>query len=113
MSERSRMLQLVEGQRPAPPIAPLHIEIAPTKAKVIVLPGKFRGPEYIQTHVSYVVRMSAEKGEQHIVRNLSAIEDKLRELGIDEPTIAAELRSIEGAVRAEMWRQVLLPEDGT
>lgn len=110
MSDRSHMLQIVEEQRPSSH-GRLHIEIAPPRAKVILLPGRFRGPEYIRTHVSYVVKMDAEQGEQHIVRNLGAIEDKLRELGVNEPEIASELRSIEGAVRAELWRQVLLPEE--
>lgn len=103
--------QMIKPTRKADAL--LHVEIARPIAKVMVLPGRFRDEAYIRTHVSYVVRMEAEKGERHIARNLSAIERKLREMGVDEAEVAAELRMIGGAVRAELWRQILTPDDDT
>jgi hypothetical protein len=90
----------------------LHFHIATPTAKVMLIPGQFRGAEYVRRHVEYVVAMGAEKGEAHIVRNLGAIERTLREMGVDDAAVAAELRTIEGRVRAELWWQILTPEGG-
>jgi hypothetical protein len=87
----------------------LHIEIAPRKAKIIPLPGRFRGAEHVRSHVDYVLTLNAERGEQHVRRNLRAIRRTLEELGVDDDAIIAEVRRFEAAVRAELWRQVLLP----
>ena len=118
MTDRRGVAEIAAGRRPSARglssltgKPALHVEIAEPGAKVMLLPGKFRGAGYIRTHVAGVVEMGAEKGERHIVRNLAIIRDRLEELGIDEPAIAAELRRIEGAVRAELWRQILLPEE--
>lgn len=92
--------------------ATLKVKIAEPGAKVFLLPGTFRGADYIKMHVEGVVEMGAEQGERHIWRNLRAIEDKLRAMGVDQASIAAELRRIEGQVRAELWRQILLPDGG-
>ncbi|WJR74914.1 DUF6074 family protein [Bradyrhizobium sp. NP1] len=87
----------------------LHIQIADPKAKVMLLPGRFRGSDYIKRHVEYVLTRDAEQGEQHVRRNLGAIRRTLEEMGVDQAAIDAEVRSIESSVRAEIWRQVLLP----
>jgi Family of unknown function (DUF6074) len=117
MSERKRLTRIAADHRPAAAPrsadAPFHIEIARPSAKILILPGRFRGAAYVKTHVQYVVRMEAEKGERHIRRNLGAIEAKLREMGVGDAAITAELREIESAVRAELWRQILTPEDDT
>jgi hypothetical protein len=88
----------------------LHIHIAPPRAKVLLLRGRFRDAAYVRTHVGYVVDMGAERGEQHIVRNLDCIRRNLDEMGVDRNVIDQEVRSIEAAVRAELWRQILLPD---
>ena len=87
----------------------LHIEIARPTAKVL-LKRPFRDAAYIRTHVSYVVKESAEQGEQHIIRNLLSIRRKLDEMELDREIIEREMREIEAAVRAELWRQILTPE---
>jgi Family of unknown function (DUF6074) len=111
MTGRLRIEKLAAATAPKQPQEPiLHVEIAPRTARVLLMRGRFRGAEYIQRHVGYVVAMGGKKGEEHIGRNLYAIERKLRQIGIDEATIAAELQSIEGAVRAELWRQILTPD---
>ncbi|WP_354124603.1 DUF6074 family protein [Bradyrhizobium sp. LA6.10] len=87
----------------------LRIRIAEPKAKVMLLPGRFRGAEYVKRHVKFVIRLEAERGEQHVQRNLDAIRRRLDEMGVGKRDADREVRSIEGAVRAELWRQVLLP----
>jgi hypothetical protein len=87
----------------------LHVRIASAGARVMLLPGHFRGATYIQNHVEYVLSRDAEQGEQHVQRNLGAIRRTLDEMGVDKEAIDAEVRRIEAAVRGELWRQVLLP----
>jgi hypothetical protein len=117
MRPKDRLAGIAAGNHPtaiapARPAAVLKVKIAEPGAKVFLLPGKFRGADYIKMHVEGVVEMGAEQGERHIWRNLRAIEDKLRAMGVDQASIAAELRRIEGQVRAELWRQILLPDGG-
>jgi Family of unknown function (DUF6074) len=88
----------------------LHVRIAEPKAKVMLLPGRFRGTGHVKRHVEFVLTRSAEQGEQHVQRNLRAIRRTLEEMGVDQEAIDAELRTIEAAVRAELWQQVLLPD---
>jgi Family of unknown function (DUF6074) len=112
MSKRADLARIAAVDRPpkAASLPARHVEIVLPRAKVRILPGRFRGAKYIRTHVSYVVGMGAEKGEQHIARNLGAIEHTLKDMGVDEQEIVDELRRIESAVRAELWRQVLTPD---
>jgi len=92
-------------------VAPVnhHQHIAEPKGRVVLLPGRFRGAEYIKRHVSYVVAMDAERGEHHVQRNLVAIRRRLDEMGVDRSDADREVRTIEAAVRREIWQQVLLP----
>ncbi|WP_456719673.1 MULTISPECIES: DUF6074 family protein [unclassified Bradyrhizobium] len=83
--------------------------VAGPTAKVMLLPGRFRGADYVRRHVSYVVAMDAECGEQHVQRNLDAIRRRLDEIGVDKRDANREIQTIEAAVRREIWRQVLTP----
>ena len=91
-----------------------HCRPAPSAPRrptaTVLLLGPFRDAAYVRQHVAFVVRESAEKGEEHIIRNLLSIRHKLEVMGIDRRAIDREVDRIEGAVRAELWRQVLLPE---
>jgi hypothetical protein len=114
MIEKATVTRLVQQARHKlhPATAPrdprLHIHIAPPRAKVL-LKRPYRDGEYVRRHVGYVVEMGAEEGEAHIVRNLNCIRRNLEEMGIDRGVIDQEVRSIGAAVRAELWRQILLP----
>lgn len=112
MTTKSAIISVVRDARRA--IAPEASSTAERgftgpKAKVLLLPGRFRDAAYVRRHVAFVVGLDAERGEQHVQRNLDAIRRRLDEIGIDREAIDAEVRSIEGAVRAELWRQILLP----
>jgi hypothetical protein len=116
MTETSAVAQLVREARhklqaaSAPRDPRLHIHIAPPMAKVLLLQGRFRDAAYVRRHVEYVLSRDAEQGEQHVRRNLGAIRRTLEEMGVDKKAIDAEVRAIEAAVRAEIWRQVLTPD---
>lgn len=109
---RDRFASIAASHRPAaasPATSPrLHVEIAPRKAKILLLPGLFRGVGHVRRHVDFVLTLDAERGEQHVQRNLRALRRTLDELGVDPTTAEHEVRRFEGAVRAELWRRVLL-----
>jgi hypothetical protein len=116
VTARSIVSGVVRGARRA--VAPdvrqdgdprLHVRIAEPKARVILLPGRFRDAVYVRRHVEFVLSRSAEQGEQHVKRNLSALRKNLDDMGVDQNAIDAEVRRVEAAVRAEIWKQVLLP----
>jgi Family of unknown function (DUF6074) len=90
--------------------ARLCVRIDLPGAKVRLLPGHFRDAGYIRGHVEHVLSRSAEQGEAHVRRNLRCIRGNLEAMGVNRPEIDAEIRRIEAAVRAEIWRQVLLPD---
>lgn len=88
----------------------LHVHVAEPTAQVMLLPGRFRDDSYVRRHCAYVVAMDAERGEQHVRRNLNAIRRTLDEMGVDPAVVDREVRSIEARVRAELWRQILTPD---
>jgi len=89
--------------------SPKVYRTAKPKARVLLLPGHFRGADYIRRHVEFVVGLDAERGELHVQRNLDAIRCRLDEMGVDKRDADREVRSIESAVRAEIWRRILTP----
>ena len=89
----------------------LPVQLSPQRAIVLLKPP-YRDAAYVRRHVEYVVAMGAERGERHVRANLECIRENLEALGIAQRDIDLEVRRIEGAVRAEIWRQVLIPDDG-
>ncbi|MDH2341500.1 DUF6074 family protein [Bradyrhizobium sp. SSUT77] len=112
MTKKSAVLSVVRDVRravaPADP-ASGRAAVTGSSAKVTLLPGRFRGAEYVKRHVAFVVGLDAERGEQHVQRNLDAIRRRLAEIGVDRDDADREVRTIEAAVRREIWQQVLLP----
>ncbi|WP_219680833.1 DUF6074 family protein [Bradyrhizobium canariense] len=107
---KQRFSAIAASHRPstAPPSPPLHVEIAPRRAKILLLPGHFRGAADVKRHVDFVLTLDAERGEQHVQRNLRALRRTLDELAVERATAEREVRRFEGTVRAELWRRVLL-----
>ena len=69
------------------------------KAKVLLLPGRFRDAAYVRRHVAFVVGLDAERGEAHVQRNLDAIRRRLNDSASTGADADREVRSIEAAVR--------------
>ncbi|MCK1474904.1 MULTISPECIES: DUF6074 family protein [unclassified Bradyrhizobium] len=114
MADTSAIRVVRDARREAAPVdmtsdPRLHVQIAIRQAKVILLPGRFRDAAYVRRHVEFVLTRPAEQGEQHVRRNLSALRKNLEDMGVDQIAIDVEVRRVEAAVRAEIWKQVLLP----
>lgn len=116
MTDRATLARLAHDARPNPaaPVRRLHERRLPVRvdlpgAKVMLLPGKYRDAAYVQRHVEHVLSRPADQGEAHVLRNLRCIRQNLEAIRVCQTEIDAEVNRIEGAVRAEMWRQVLLP----
>jgi len=114
MTDRATLARLAHDARPNPaaPVRRLHEQQLPVRvdmpgAKVMLLPGKYRDAAYVQRHVEHVLSRPADQGEAHVLRNLRCIRQDLEAMGIGPAEIAKEVCRIEGAVRAEIWRQVL------
>lgn len=109
MTKKSAVIGVVRDvRRTIAPTARSSPKQSGPEAKVLLLPGRFRGPAYIARHVEFVLGLDAERGEAHVRRNLDAIRCRLDELGVDRDYADREVRSIESAVRRELWRQILL-----
>lgn len=113
MTKKSAVIGVVRDVRRA--IAPaasskMRRSFIGSKAKVLLLRGKFRDARYVERHVSFVLGLDAERGEAHVQRNLDAIRRRLDELGVDREDAHREIRHIEAAVRREIWQRVLLPQ---
>ncbi|QIG96294.1 DUF6074 family protein [Bradyrhizobium sp. 6(2017)] len=112
MTDKSAVRSVVHDVRRD--VAPVDRDVdnrrvaAPT-AKIMLLPGRFRGADYVRRHVSYVLTRPAEQGERHVQDNLREIRRLLDEIGVDKREADQEIRTIEAAVRREIWRQVLTP----
>jgi hypothetical protein len=86
----------------------LQVKIELPGAQVMVLPGRYRTAGQVRSHVDYVLSLDETHGEAHVQKNLDCIRSNLREIGVSDTEIDAEVRLIESAVRREIWRRVIL-----
>jgi hypothetical protein len=114
MTDKATLARLARDARPGAatpahrayePRLPVRVDLP--GAKVMLLKGRYRGAEYVRVHVEHVLSRPADQGEAHVLRNLRCIRQNLEAIGVSQAEIDAEVRRIEGAVRAEIWRQVL------
>lgn len=110
MNERLAAIAAKYRRASHSPSHQLHIDLSLPKAKVLLLPGRFRTHHHVKRHVDYVITLAPDAGEQHVQRNLRALGMTLAEMGVDTAAANRELRRFEAAVRAEIWRRVLTPD---
>lgn len=82
---------------------------APQQAAVVPFPAARRGA-YIRKQATRMAELSATHAEAHLRQQLRLQAETMQRKGVDERTIAREVRSLESAVRAELWRQIFAPE---
>ena len=78
-----------------------------TTAHLIPFPSQRRGA-FIRKQADTIAKMPAEKGDAYLRSQLAIQGDSMRRKGIDEPAIARALRDLQSAIRAELFRRVLL-----
>ncbi|RTL80835.1 MAG: hypothetical protein EKK35_08220 [Bradyrhizobiaceae bacterium] len=71
-----------------------------------------RREEFIKRHARYAASIRPEAAERYIERQLKHQADTMLRRGIGVDTIAAELASMHGAIRAALWDEVLRPIGG-
>lgn len=64
---------------------------------------------FIQRQAAAMARFSHRGAEKHLAEQLRVQRNTLTRRGVSPERIEAELRAMELAIRAELWRVVLLP----
>lgn len=64
---------------------------------------------FVRKHAQIALSYDAETGERHIQRQIRDQTAILTRKGIAEDRVNAEARSLEAALRAELWRTVMTP----
>ena len=65
--------------------------------------------DFVERHARIISNMSAEVGEGHLQRQLDIQHQTLARKGVSDVAIRAELRSLQNAIRAALWRVVFAP----
>jgi Family of unknown function (DUF6074) len=55
--------------------------------------------------------LSSTRADIHLRQQLQVQVDTMRRRGIAESEIVREIRSLEAAIRAELWRSVITPQE--
>jgi hypothetical protein len=77
----------------------------PNKGTAAIVPFPLaRRLDLIQRQAEYALCLKPEKAEQHIQRQLQCQRDALGRRGVSDDIIAIEIRGMEAAIRAVMWR---------
>lgn len=109
MTDKSKIARLIGEARPDN-----HKPVAePTRPRASVL---IFSPIRPRRYVSKMARIIAgartkEWGEELLRRDMALIRKDLLEAGADPAAVHREVGALEGAIRAELWRIVLTPED--
>lgn len=64
---------------------------------------------YLRRQSSYVQSISLEAGARHIARQIDLQRQCLLAKGVSGPAVEAELRSLEIALRSQLWRGCHMP----
>jgi hypothetical protein len=62
---------------------------------------------FIQKQANRAAELNADSGERHIQHQIQCQADAMRRKGIDEDLITREMKYMESAVRAALWRTVM------
>lgn len=82
-------------QRPRPP----------KPAQILPFPLTRRWA-FIERQAGRVAELTQDAGERHIAHQLDVQAAAMRRKGIDEALIAREIKNMEQAIRASLWRPV-------
>ncbi|WP_454000022.1 DUF6074 family protein [Afipia felis] len=77
-------------------------------AKILVFPLRNR-IGFVERQARQIAGMNAVAGERHLAHQLRVQRETLERKGVDEALIQSELKQLEGAIRAALWRTVFAP----
>ncbi len=76
----------------------------------IILPFRqARRRRFVLNQAASVACRSPSEGEEYLARHIRIQAETLARKGVAPELIAIEMRSLECAIRAELWRMVLTP----
>lgn len=81
-------------------------------ARILPFPAVARR-EDVRLVAQHMTSLSPDGGESHLVHYLARMMERLREIGVTDTIIDAEMISFEAAVRAWLWRHERLDRGGT
>ena len=81
------------------------------KTPSLILFPAARQRAFIVKHALRIAQLSPAQSEAYLRRVLQLQGQTMRRRGISGTMIARELKRLEGAFRAELWRQILTPGD--
>jgi hypothetical protein len=70
---------------------------------------RVRDLSFVRRHASFMASCSARAAETHLRTQLDVQRRTISRRGIEPELIEAQLRNLEAAIRAELWRRVLTP----
>ena len=68
-----------------------------------------RRRHYVRRQAEVIANLKPDAGEQYLMRQLTAQWDVLERRGVACEQIEAEIRALGQAIRAELWRAILMP----
>ena len=71
-----------------------------------------RRVDLVQRQADRVLELAPDAGERHLLRQVDVQRQALLRKGCSPERVEAECRSLEGAMRAEMWKIVLTGRGG-
>lgn len=72
---------------------------------------RWRNRPFVHKHACQVANQRQDVGERYLERQLDIQCEKMNERGIDPVTITVHRKTLDTAIRAELWRIVLVPEE--
>ncbi|TAH67631.1 MAG: hypothetical protein EWM45_06625 [Rhodopseudomonas palustris] len=77
-------------------------------AQIVPFPPA-RRVDFVERHARMIAGMSAEAGEGHMQRQIDIQRQTLERKGVAADLIEAELKALESAIRAALWRTIMAP----
>lgn len=77
----------------------------------IVVPfPRARDRSFVRRHASYISTLKADRAERYLAKQMQIQADTLARRGIAPEVVAEQVKALESAIRAELWRVVLTPD---
>jgi hypothetical protein len=89
-----------------------EVAMPPKRSATIVPFPLARREAFIQKQANRAADLNADSGERHVQHQIKCQADAMRRKGIDEALIAREMRCMESAIRAALWRIVMKAPGG-